>query len=122
MTISLTTLSDLAIVLREMGGSVRHVAYVFVLLLLTAVVGVSAIPQTDRPETSYNEVDTPINQAPPVVQGIRFARPTRVAILVPRRALEERRTIEEPTLERPSLGTPSRHSHSLQDLLCTLLI
>ena len=37
----------------------------FVLLLLGAVICVSVIPQTDLPETSYNEVDTPVNQASP---------------------------------------------------------
>jgi hypothetical protein len=49
--------------------------WTFILFLLASVALVSSIPQTDRPETPYNGVDIPVNQAPPAVSGARFVRP-----------------------------------------------
>lgn len=101
----------------------RRGIWTFVLLLLTAVIGASAIPQSDLPETSYNEVDTPVNQAPPVVLGIRFTRPARAVIVMPKKTLEaswdQNGPIEEPA--KRFISTRS-DSQSLQNLLCTLLI
>jgi len=94
-----------------------------VLLLLGAVICVSAVPQTDLPETSYNEVDTPVNQAPPVVPGVRFVRPTVAPVILPRQVCEALRGVSAQAHERKSADTPVRPDpHSLQDLLCTLLI
>jgi hypothetical protein len=93
------------------------------LLLMGAVICVSAIPQTDLPETSYNEVDTPVNQAPPVVSGSKFVRPAVAPIILPRQIWEASRGFGAQAHERKSANTPIQHdSHSLQDLLCTLLI
>ena len=101
----------------------RRSVWVFVLFLLAAVICVSAIPQTDLPETSYNEVDTPVNQAPPVVPGIRFVRPAVAPVILPRQVFEARLGVSAQAHERKSPYTPVRHNpHSLQDLLCTLLI
>ncbi len=95
----------------------------FVLLLLGAVICVSAIPQTDLPETSYNEVDTPVNQAPPVVPGVRFVRPTVAPVILPRQVCVALRGVSAQSHERKSAATPVRPDpRSLQDLLCTLLI
>ena len=95
----------------------------FVLLLLGAVVCVSAIPQTDLPETSYNEVDTPVNQAPPVVPGVKFVRPTVTPVILPRQVCEALRGVSAQAHERKSAITLVRPDpHSLQDLLCILLI
>ena len=44
---------------------------------------ISAVPPEDLPETSYNEVDTPVNLAPPVVPRIKFTRPADDPIIVP---------------------------------------
>ena len=93
------------------------------LFLLSAVVCVSAIPQPDLPETAYNEVDTPVNQAPPVVTGVRFVRPTVAPVILPRQVWEARRGITSQALEWKSADTPVRRDpHSFQDLLCTFLI
>lgn len=97
--------------------------WTFVLLLLTAVISVSAIPQTDLPDTSYNEVDTPVNQAPPLVLGIRFTRPAKAVVVLPRTTREAAWDVNalsaEPTLHSMAAR---RDSHPLQNLLCTLLI
>ena len=91
--------------------------------LLSAVVCVSAIPQPDLPETSYNEVDTPINQAPPVVPGVRFVRPAIAPTILPKQVWEPGRGVNPQALERKSADTlVRRNPHSLQYLLCTLLI
>jgi len=88
-----------------------------------AVVCVSAIPQPDLPETSYNEVDTPVNQAPPVVPGIRLVRPVVTASILPRQILQARSRVDVQTHDRASADVLLRPDpHSLQDLLCTLLI
>jgi hypothetical protein len=102
---------------------VKRGLWSFVLLLLTGVVCVSAIPQTDLPETSYNEVDTPVNQAPPMVQGIKFIRPARVAITLPRKTWEAEwntgASVDGLTLRS---GPAPHDPHLVQDLLCTWLI
>jgi hypothetical protein len=102
---------------------VRRTLWTFVLLLLTGVVCAAVIPPTDVPETTYNEVDTPVNQAPPVVLGIRFVRPVRVAKTVPKCVMQARWDVQSPVEGLVSLPLSARHDpHSVQDLLCTLLI
>ena len=97
--------------------------WAFVLVLLSAVLCVSAIPSTDRPETSYNEVDTPINQAPPVVSGIRFVRPAIIVLILPKEAYEAARALDSHSSTQKSADAPWRPDpHSLQILLCTFLI
>lgn len=100
----------------------RRATWTFVLVLMSAVVCVSAVPQTDLPETPYNEVDTPVNQAPPVVPGIRLTRPDVVAIFLTRQVTETWRGINGNPSEHKSTRTPTRYTHCPHDLLCTLLI
>ena len=101
----------------------RRGVWTLVLFVVGAVVCVSAIPQPDLPETSYNEVDTPVNQAPPVVPGVRYVRPAIASVILPRQVWEAGRGISSQALERKSADTlVRRNPHSLQYLLCTLLI
>ena len=101
----------------------RRGVWTFVLFLLGAVVCVSAIPQPDLPETPYNEVDIPLNQAPPVVPGIRFVRPAIAPVILPRQVWEAGRRVSSQPIERKSADSLVwRDPHSLQDLLCTFLI
>jgi len=97
--------------------------WAFVLFLLASVTLVSAIPQTDRPETPYNEVDIPVNQAPPAVSGARFVRPAVAPVILPKHVCETGHGARCQSLDRRS-ATPlvRRDPHSLQDLLCTFLI
>jgi hypothetical protein len=98
-------------------------AWCFVLLLLSAVFCVSAIPQTDLPETSYNEVDTPVNQAPPVVSGLRIVRPAVTQVTMSKQVCEAlRETSAQRHTEFTACFPVQSSSNSLQDLLCTLLI
>ena len=101
----------------------RRGVWTFVLFLVGAVVCVSAIPQPDLPETAYNEVDTPLNQAPPVVPGVRFVRPAIALVILPRQVWEAERGVSSQAIEQKSAETLVwRDPHSLQDLLCTFLI
>jgi len=100
----------------------RPTLLVFVLILLVSVVCVSAVPPTDLPETSYNEVDTPVNQAPPVVSGIKFVRPTIVPVILPRQFCETLRSVDAQAHERKATKSVRHDPHPLQDLLCTFLI
>jgi hypothetical protein len=101
---------------------VRAIA-VFVVLLLSVVVCAAAVPLVDRPETSYNEVDTPVNQAPPTAHSIRLVRPAKVAIPIPKRAVQVHWDIQVPVEKAPSsVQSFKHHSDSPQELLCTLLI
>jgi len=105
------------------GASVGRRLWTFVLLLLGAVTCVSAIPQADLPETCYNEVDTPVNQAPPVVPGIRFSRPAMATVVLRRQVWDARRGVSAQAPELKEAYTLLRRdAHSLQDLLCTFLI
>jgi len=99
----------------------KRSVWTFLFFVLGAVACVSAIPQTDLPETAYNEVDQPVNQAPPVVPGIKFVRPAIAPAVRSRQlgALSRDVFPQEPVTTPAGAG---HHSHSLQDLLCTFLI
>ena len=97
--------------------------WAFVLVLLSAVLCVSAIPSSDEPGTCYNEVDTPINQAPSVVSGFRFVRPAIIALILPKQARKAARALTSQSPKQKSAEASwSRDPHSLQNLLCTFLI
>ena len=120
----LLTTDKWAVIVIAMGGArVKRVAWILVLVLQAVTICVSAIPQTDLPETSYNEVDTPVNQAPPVVAGLRFARPIVSPSFLPRQVSDALRGIAGQAHERKLLRSPiRRNANSLQDFLSTFLI
>src|SRR5258706_7489831 len=102
--------------------AVSRGVWILVLFLLSGVLCVAAIPQPDLPETSYNEVDTPVNQSPPVVPGVRFVRPAVAPLILPRQVWEARRGVSSQALDWKSADAlVRRDAHSLQDLLCTYL-
>ncbi len=94
----------------------------FILVLLISVVCVSAIPQPDQPETSYNEVDTPVNQTPPVVPGVKLERPSVIPVQLPKAIGDSDRTSFPP--KDPAFSDRSRHLETLSrhSLLCVFLI
>lgn len=98
-------------------------AWTLLLLLMSAIVCISAIPRADRPDTAYNEVDTPVNQALPVLQGIRLVRPVKIPTILDKQAWEVRYGAN--IQERGQTAAPPplwRGPRLLQSLLCTLLI
>jgi hypothetical protein len=93
-----------------------------ILFLLSTVTFVSAIPQDDLPETSYNESDTPVNQAPPIVPSVRVARPEDADIGLSKCVGDAILRLERQLLRKRPDQLIRRDSRSLQDVLCTLLI
>ena len=47
--------------------------WIWVLPLIAAVVLAAAVPMADQPETSFNEIDTPVNVTNPVSPFVRSA-------------------------------------------------
>ena len=97
--------------------------WTFIIFLLIGIACASAIPRTDLPETVYNEVDTPVNQAPPVILGIRFVRPARTTVVLPRNILQAEWNFRGSAIELVATSVLVRNEfHPLQDRLCTFLI
>ena len=102
--------------------AVKRLRWMLVLFLLGAAVCMSAVPLEDLPETEFNEVDAPVNLAPPVVPRIKFTRPAGDPIILPRLRLYcAGRRVRSLVLELAPKLT-QRHLHSLQDLLSTFRI
>ena len=101
----------------------KHSRWILVLFLLGAVVGVSAAPRVDLPETAFNEADAPVNLAPPLRSGTPIIAPTLNPIVVsPAPVLHYSGCVVEGLLRAPALLPVQRHRVSLQYLLCTFLI
>lgn len=100
----------------------RRRAYTFLFFLIASVSLCLAVPQADLPETNYNEVDAPVNQAPPAFRGISFVRPPVTAVILSKH-ITEGRHIGPPSIERKcDVRLFPRDPHSLQDFLCSFLI
>jgi hypothetical protein len=79
----------------------------------------SIIPPADDPETAFNETDTPVNLTTPFVARTTVGVPSGHSVDMPRKQQVGR----EPgaTIYAIALKPIQRTSHSLLDLLCTLL-
>jgi len=97
---------------------VKRWRLIFVLFLVGAAIGVSTVPLEDLPETSFNEVDTPVNLAPPVQPRLKFVPPACDSDVVPGLST----CVVSSWMLEPAAVTSGRYPHSLQDLLCTFLI
>lgn len=103
--------------------SVKRASLTVLLVLLGAVICAGAIPPTDAFEAACNDVDTPVNQSPPVVPGIRLVRPVANPVHVPAALRWDGREPNSPAGEPASETIASHHSPvSRQDLLCVLII
>jgi hypothetical protein len=101
----------------------RRRACTLFFLLMAAVALVSAVPQSDLPETSYNEADTPVNLAAPAVSAPTFVRPLVTVVILPQRLSEVGSGLShEPLHQKWPVPLFQRDAHSLQELLCTFLI
>jgi hypothetical protein len=97
---------------------VKRRRLIFVLFLVGAAIGVSTVPLEDLPETSFNEVDAPVNLAPPVQPRLKFVPPACDSDVIPGLSA----CVVSSWVLEPAAVTSGRHPHSLQDLLCTFLI
>ena len=100
----------------------RQFLGLFILLMLCGVVCGLAVPQTDRPETSYDEVDTPVNQAPASAFSVRYTPPAKKFTSATKRVIPiDVVRIRLDRLAAMRAPFPSQ-SVSRQELLCVLLI
>lgn len=102
------------------GFVVKRIGWTFVFPLITAVVFIFVVPLVDRPETPFNEIDTPVNQTTAIALEVRFAPPHESPIILPRLISRQSEGI------RTSIGLISLAIHRdpsrLRELLCTFLI
>jgi hypothetical protein len=89
-------------------------------LLIAAVALLCVLPQVDRPQTPFDESDSPTVQATPVTFSLSFVRPVARPIVLPKSSDGKRDEIFS-LVETASPVMP-RHFGPLRDLLCTLLI
>lgn len=103
--------------------AVKQLRSISVLFLLVVAVFVSIVPRADSPETTFNEADAPVNLAPPVRLGSLVVLPSvDPAVVMP--VVSPFCTacaVSSVVIDRPAVPR-QRHGHSLQSLLCTLLI
>ena len=102
--------------------AVKRHCRMLALFLLAGVFAGSAVPPVDLPETAFNESDAPVNLAPPAQAPLRFVRPVTDPLVMP----GLRFYCADCVVSSRRLGAAAisrqRHPHSLQDLLCTLLV
>jgi hypothetical protein len=79
----------------------------------------SIVPRVDSPETAYNETDAPTNLTTPLVAQPNLVTPTVHSVVIPREERGWREPVTAMHVVRPKPGI--RVSHSLLDLLCTLI-
>src|SRR5579863_5396425 len=103
--------------------AVKRLRWISVLFLLAAAVFVSVVPRADAPETTFNEADAPVNLAPPARLGSLVVLPSAdpVTVTPAVSAICSPCAVSSIVLDRPPVPR-QRHRHSLQSLLCTLLI
>src|SRR5271154_7176025 len=97
----------------------KYIRWTIVIVGVWFVSMSSIVPRFDAPETAYNEADTPVNLTTPFVARTKLVMPAGHSVMMPR----EQRVWREAdtTTYRVSLKPARRLSHSLLDLLCTLL-
>jgi hypothetical protein len=103
--------------------AVKQLRSISVLFLLVVAVFVSVVPRADAPETTFNEADAPVNLAPPARLGSLVVLPSVDPVVVMPAVSPFCPTcaVSNVVPDRPAVPR-QRHGHSLQSLLCTLLI
>ena len=93
----------------------------FVLSLVVAVILSAIVPLPDQPETSFNEVDTPVNEATPVAP-VRIAPPTEIQSVLSRPIFIMDAAIWVSVLVGSGSSLTRRPSSPVRALLCIFLI
>jgi len=93
----------------------------FVLSLVVAVILAAIVPIPDQPETSFNEVDTPVNEAT-LVAPVRIAPLAEMQRVLSRPILIMGAAIRVAVLVGFGSSLTHRPSSPLRALLCTFLI
>jgi len=92
----------------------------FAVSLVTAVILACIVPVPDQPETSFNEADTPVNQAT-VISPVRIAFPSEMTTPLPALRTPGAQEMKRIFVEPKSVPMYS-DSVPLRFLLCTFVI
>jgi len=102
--------------------AVKQHRRMLILFLLAGVLGGSAIPPLDLPETTFDESDAPVNLAPPSQITLQLVSP----VIDPLRMRGLPFHCAECVVSAPALAVPAmrrdRLPRTLQDFLCTFLM
>jgi hypothetical protein len=103
----------------NLGFCMKYIRWTIVIVGVWFVSMSSIVPRFDAPETAYNETDTPVNLTTPLVARTNLVMPAGHSVVISR----EQRVWREPgtTMFTVAPKPARRVSHSLLDLLCTLL-
>jgi hypothetical protein len=93
----------------------------FVLSLVVAVILAAIVPIPDKPETSFNEVDTPVNQAT-LVAPVRIVAPTEMQSALSPPILIKGTAIWVSVLVGSGSSLTRRPPSPVRALLCIFLI
>jgi hypothetical protein len=83
---------------------------------------ISVAPRMDLPETAFNEIDSPVNEALPVLPRIHLIHPAGEPVGLPRPPLDCAGCGHRGFVHETEAMASQRYPDSLQDLLCTFLI
>jgi hypothetical protein len=95
--------------------------FAFVLSLVAAVLLAAIIPIPDQPETSFNEVDTPVNEAT-LVSPVRIMPPTEMQSALSRPIRVPGTEMRGLVLDGSGSSLRYRPSGPVHALLCIFLI
>ena len=94
-----------------------------VLFVLGAAVSVGAVAAVDRPDTSFNEADLPVNLGLPAQPRVQDISPVALpVVLLPTLPLYCADCLARSLKLEPAILPSQPHPHSLQVLLCTFRI
>jgi hypothetical protein len=103
----------------NLGFPVKCLHWIIVIVGIGLISLRPIVPQIDAPETAYNESDSPVDLATPVVVGINLTMPGEKLRLIP---AEERVSCKPGITRREvSLKPGMSDSHSWLTLLCKFL-
>ena len=103
----------------QLGRPVKCLRWIIVILGIGLISLTPIVPRPDTPETAYNESDTPVSLAKPVVIGRHLTMPSGKLRAIPK----EQWGSWEPGIKthEVALKPGMRDSHSRLSLLCKFL-
>lgn len=116
---TLTSISEARNSSSNLGLCMKYLRWTIVIFGVCFVCLSAIVPRVDSPETAYNETDAPVNLTTSLVAQPNLVTPTVHSVVIPREQHEGWEPVT--AMHVVTLERGIRVSHSLLDLLCTLL-
>ena len=116
---TLTSISEARNPSNNLGLCMKYLRWTIVIFGVCFVCLSAIVPRVDSPETAYNETDAPVNLTTSLVAQPNLVTPTVHSVVIPREQHEGWEPVT--AMHVVTLERGIRVSHSLLDLLCTLL-